>query len=533
MAHHTANTGGNGGPLHSPPLMKTKTFKPFFRTSNGLLAVLVGMLCMQPAWTQTNTLPSLGNSEGISLGGERQLGDRIARELYRDPDYLEDPVLDEYIQRLWAPLVKAAAARGELSPELQERFAWRILLGRDRSVNAFALPGGYLGVHLGLIAVVGSNDELASVLAHELSHVTQRHIARAIDEQSKMTPWVIGSMILGAIAVSKNPQAAQGLIVGGQAAALQSQLSYSRDMEREADRVGFGVLSDAGYDPQGFVGMFNKLQQSAGVNDNGAYPYLRSHPLTTERIADMQARLQLKAPNARTQGDMVQAMLAARAKVMSNQDVEALKAWTQDSKTTSEQATLAQKAGALYAATLAHLQLRNGAAAERALQSLRALTTPSPEAKRLINLLHAEVALRQERFELVLHLLESTNGQALQRPELLTTAEALLRLPPHPARSAITQQLRQQVTQAPNDAQTWNTLASMLALQGQALPSLRAEGEAQMARLDWPGAVDRFRAAQDWARNNRLQAGDHIEASIVDSRLRQAQAQIRAMQAER
>ena len=220
--------------------------KNTFRPSKLMLVLLLGTLGLQPGWTQTNALPSLGNSEGISLSAERKLGDRIARELYRDPDYLEDPVLDEYIQRLWAPLVKAAAARGELSPDLQARFAWRILLGRDRSVNAFALPGGYLGVHLGLIAVVGSNDELASVLAHELSHVTQRHIARSMDEQSKMTPWVIGSMILGAIAISKNPQAAQGLIVGGQAAAIQSQLSYSRDMEREADRVGYGVLTDAG-----------------------------------------------------------------------------------------------------------------------------------------------------------------------------------------------------------------------------------------------------------------------------------------------
>jgi predicted Zn-dependent protease len=507
--------------------------KPIFRSSKWLLAVLVGALGMQPAWTQNNALPSLGNSEGISLGAERQLGDRIARELYRDPDYLEDPVLDEYIQRLWAPLVKAAAARGELSADLQERFAWRILLGRDRSVNAFALPGGYLGVHLGLIAVVSSNDELASVLAHELSHVTQRHIARGMDEQSKMTPWVIGSMILGAIAVSKNPQAAQGLIVGGQAAAIQSQLSYSRDMEREADRVGFGVLSDAGYDPQGFVGMFQKLQQSAGVNDNGAYPYLRSHPLTTERIADMQARLQLGGTPPRTPGDLVQAMLAARAKVMSQNSPEALKAWTQDSKATSTQATPAQKAGALYAATLAHLQLRDAAAAERAAQQLSSLTVQTPEAKRLVNLLQAEVALRQERFELALQLLDHPSGQALQRPELMATAQALLRLPPHSARTRITQQLREQVTQAPLDAQAWNTLASMHALQGQILPALRAEGEAQMARMDWPGAVDRFRAAQDWAKNNRLQAGDHIEASIVDTRLRQALAQIKAIQNER
>lgn len=513
--------------------MKTKTLKPPICSSKWLLALLVGALGMQPAWTQNNNLPSLGNSEGISLGAERQLGDRIARELYRDPDYLEDPVLDEYIQRLWAPLVKAAAARGELSPDLQARFAWRILLGRDRSVNAFALPGGYLGVHLGLISVVNTDAELASVLAHELSHVTQRHIARSMDEQSKMTPWVIGSMILGAIAIGKNPQAAQGLIVGGQAAAAQSQLSYSRDMEREADRVGFGVLSDAGYDPQGFVGMFAKLQQSAGLNDSGAYPYLRSHPLTTERIADMQARMQLIGPNTRSSGDMVQALLAARAKVMSQNSTEALKGWTQERKATAPQATPAQKAGALYAATLAHLQLRETSAAESALQDLLALTAQTPQAKRLANLLQAELAIRLERFAWALQLLETNSVKPLQRPELMATAQALLRLPPHPARAHTTQQLRDQVTQDPNDAQAWNTLASMLALQGQALPSLRAEGEAQMARMDWPGAIDRFRAAQDWARNNRLQAGDHIEASIVDTRLRQAQAQIRAMQAER
>jgi predicted Zn-dependent protease len=518
------------------------TLKKTFRPSRLLLMLLLGATSWPSGWTQTQALPSLGNGEGISLSAERKLGDRVARELYRDPDYLEDPVLDEYIQRLWAPLVKSAAARGDLSPELQERFAWRILLGRDRSVNAFALPGGYLGVHLGLIAVVSSNDELASVLAHELSHVTQRHIARSMEEQSKMTPWVIGSMILGAIALSKNPQAAQGLIVGGPAAAIQSQLSYSRDMEREADRVGYGVLADAGFDPQGFVGMFGKLQQAAGLNDSGAFPYLRTHPLTTERVADMQARLQLNNNPTRSAADVSQAMLAARAKVLSQNSVEALKAWTQDTKATSPQATAAQKAGALYAATLSHLQLRDMAAAERQLQALILTVAQDAPAKRLATLLQAEVAVKQERFEQAFQVLQSLNAspltapqqpQALPRPELMATAEVLLRLPPHPARVAVTQQLRDQVVLAPHDAQAWNTLARLYVLQGQTLLSLRAEGEAQMSRLDWTGAVDRFRAAQDWAKNNRLQAGDHIEASIVDTRLRQVQALIRDLQTER
>jgi predicted Zn-dependent protease len=167
-------------------------------------------------------------------------------------------------------------------------------------------------VYLGLIAVVSTPDELASVLAHELSHVTQRHIARGMSDQAKMTPWVIGSMILGALAVSKSPQSAQALIVGGQAAAIQTQLSYSRDMEREADRVGYSILADAGYDPAGFTGMFAKLQQSAGLNDSGAFPYLRSHPLTTERLADMQARQQLNTPTPRQPQNVAHAMLSAR-----------------------------------------------------------------------------------------------------------------------------------------------------------------------------------------------------------------------------
>jgi predicted Zn-dependent protease len=182
---------------------------------------------------------------------------------------------------------------------------------------------------------------------------------------------------------------------------------------------------------------------------------------------------------------------------------------------------------------LAHSQLRETSAAESALQELITLTAQSTQAKRLATLLQAELAIRQERFAEALQILDAVSGKPLQRPELMATAQALLRLPPHPARTRITEQLRDQLTQAPNDAQAWNTLANLLALQGQALPALRAEGEAQMARMDWTGAIDRFRAAQDWARNNRLQAGDHIEASIVDTRLRQAQSHIRAMQSER
>ncbi len=218
------------------------------------------------------------------------------------------------MQTQWLALLAAARARGELSPELDERFAWEVLLGRDRSVNAFALPGGYLGVHLGLIGVVVSRDELASVLAHELSHVTQRHIARLMAQQSRQTPLMIGAMILGALAASKSPDAAQALAIGGQALVVQNQLNFSRDMEREADRVGYSLMAPAGFAPQGFVGMFDKLQQANRLNDNGSWPYLRSHPLTTQRIADMQSRLPPGASTLAPAPALEHAMVSARAR---------------------------------------------------------------------------------------------------------------------------------------------------------------------------------------------------------------------------
>lgn len=530
MAHDTVNR-----PLARPVrALKLRPLTPLRWPARLGLAVLAWSLCAGPAWPQRNTLPSLGEGEGISLAAERKLGDRIIRELYRDPDYIEDAVLDDYVQKLWAPLVDAAAARGELSPELRERFAWRILLGKDRSVNAFALPGGYLGVHLGLIAVVTSRDELASVLAHELTHVTQRHIARSMEAQGRMTPWVIGSLILGALAASKSPQATQALVVGGQAAAIQNQLSYSRDMEREADRIGFGVLSEAGYDPRGFVTMFGKLQQAAGLNDNGAYPYLRSHPLTTERIADMHSRLPLGAAISSVQQDMEQAMVSARARVLSQSQVDSLRAWTQLPVSLPAQATPAQKAGSLYAATLAHQLLREPERARQQWQALHAVTVNHTVAARLTRLLGAELQAAAGQYAQVVQGTQPSSMVAQwPRPELVTVAQALAHLPQHPAMASAVQQMRLQVQNTPHDAQAWNLLGTLLAGQGQKLASLRAEGEAQLVRMDLQGALDRFRAAQDVARASQLKPGDHIEASIVDTRVRELQEQLREMQKER
>ena len=503
--------------------------KPLALTSKALIAIiLIAFAPLAPAAAQPS-LPTLGDGGDITTSAERRLGDGIIRQLYRDPDYIDDPVLMEYVQTLWQALLAAARERGELSPELDERFAWEVLLGRDRTVNAFALPGGYLGVHLGLLGVVGSRDELASVLAHELSHVTQRHISRLIAQQNRQTPLMIGAMILGALAASKSPDAAQALSIGGQALVVQNQLNFSRDMEREADRVGFGLMAPAGFAPQGFVGMFEKLQQANRINDNGSWPYLRSHPLTTQRVADMQSRLPTggAAPPAPT---LEHGMLAARARVLSNPGVDVLRQWQAEPQGVGFSALPpARQAAVLYAAVLAASQLREAAAARVLLPRLQQAVQGDALAVRQVGLLAAEVELAAGDAARALALVPAGPG----RPELLLRAQALLRSPaPAQAAPDMAGKLQTWVALHPRDAGAWQLLASVWQAQGQVLRAVRAEAEAHAARYDYAAAVDRLRAGQDLARQNRT-AADHVEASIIDTRLRAVESLLREQTAER
>jgi len=476
-------------------------------------------------------LPTLGDGADLTTSEERRLSDRIIRELYRDPDYIDDAVIHEYVQNLFQALVKAAKERGELSPELDERFAWEILLGRDRTVNAFALPGGYFGVHLGLIGVVATRDELASVLAHELSHVTQRHISRLIAQQNKQTPLLLGTMILGALAASKNPAATQALVVGGQALAMQNQLNFSRDMEREADRIGYGLMAPAGFAPQGFVSMFDKLQQANRLNDNGSWPYLRSHPLTTERMADMHSRIPPGASTAAAAAPvptLEHAMVAARARVLANPGVDTLRQWVAEPQGTGFASQSApRRAAVLYAAALGSSQLRDAQGARATAKRLEALVRDDPAALRLARLLVAEIELTAGDADAALGVLPADAPN--HRPELVLRSQALLRA----GRGGEgTSALQSWVALHPKDAALWQLLASTWQAQGQPLRAVRAEAEAQAARYDYAAAVDRFKAGQDLARRGGPQV-DHFEASIIDTRLRAVQSLLREQTAER
>ena len=489
-----------------------------------------------PARAQSG-LPALGDGGDLTLSEERRLGDQIARAIYRDPNYLVDPPLQDHLQRIWQPLFDAARRRGELADELAERYAWRLLLARDPTVNAFALPGGYLGIHLGLIGVTGSADELASVLAHELSHVSQRHIARLLARQSQQAPLVLAAMILGALAASaaRNADIAGAAIAGGQAVAAQSQLNFSRDMEREADRIGLGVLQAAGFDGKGFLGMFERLQQAARLNDDGGFPYLRSHPLTTERIADMRARLPLQAngPAAMTAGNAPvsateHAFMAARARVLADPTPDRLRAHAVLPRDAAEP-------GRLYAATLARAWQRDATGTTQALPALRA-AGQALNAERDVALLELEVLLLLDGEAALPDTLRRSLPvrvtQALDigtRAGLLLAAQAAPRVPPD-VRQSIDRRLQAWCVQNPDDADAWSAAAVVQRALDQPVRAARAEGEARLALLDPAGALDRFRAAQRLARERG--ATDLLELSVLDSRARHAETLLREQLAD-
>ena len=532
-------------------------------------------------------LPAMGEGAEMTSSEERRLGEDIAREIYRDPQFIEDPILYEYVDGIWQELKAAAKRRGTLTVELQERFAWQVMLIQDATVNAFALPGGFMGVQTGLVGVVSSRDELASVLAHEMSHITQRHIARMMAQQSRMTPVMVAGMLLGALAASKNPAAAQALMMGSSAAVIQSQLNFSRDMEREADRTGMGLMPPAGYSQAGFVSMFEKLQQANRMNDNGSWPYLRTHPLTTERIADMQSRVSGDAARKPQDTGMVAQMISARARVLSKPEPRVLQQWVQLTEAPEFAGKSPdQRAAGWYVAAMASSQLGYGQRAQAALAQLDALVQAQPAARREALLLRADVALQERQpaqalaalsglllaqansinaapttsttvsnaatglvneavitraADKSLSITDSPSGAALpmpsntvstttaDRPVLLLAVQALAQLPKGSltahgeALRAVGSRLQTLVVQTPKDSGAWSAFATVMRLQGQPLRAIRAEAEARATQYDYAAAVDRLRAGQDMARSSR-ERNDYYEASIIDTRLREMQS---------
>lgn len=246
-----------------------------------LFFIIISLIISSSAFSQINdeNLPVLGDysSASISLSGEYELG-RIWLSIYRSAvKEHNDPMIRTYLEDLLYRLSEDS--------EVQDR-RFEFLVLQDKSINAFAAPGGIIGINLGMFLETEKEGELASVMCHELAHLSQRHYARS---QNRSSPLANALMVLGSIVVaaaSRNPEA----ILIAPAAMQQMSINFTRSNEKEADRVGFNNLVRAGFDPNDMTSMFQRMQDKYQTKSSEEFSYLMTHPLPSERLTDMKVR---------------------------------------------------------------------------------------------------------------------------------------------------------------------------------------------------------------------------------------------------
>jgi predicted Zn-dependent protease len=268
--------------------------------------ILISLLSGQVLLAQEPNLPDFGSpvDSVINKNQEAQLGRSVLAQLRSAGAILEDPQLKEFIQDLGSKLVG-------LANDGTQSFEFFVV--DDAAINAFAVPGGYIGVNSGLILASENESELAGVLAHEIAHVTQRHTARSIYDSQRTSMLSLATMIAAVLlgAATDSPDAAQGAIMAGQAGAMQRQINFTRANEREADRIGIETLASAGFDANAMATFFEKLGRRYGMAREQVPAILQTHPVSIDRIAEARERTRL-LPAAKPTDSMNYGLVKAR-----------------------------------------------------------------------------------------------------------------------------------------------------------------------------------------------------------------------------
>lgn len=491
--------------MHSPPSLRARC----------LAAALAITLAVQPALASAQTvapaLPDLGDESTsvLSSRDERRIGETAVQQLRSAGVILNDPEVNAYLNGLVQRLREA-------NPEIKQTFeAFAI---NDPGINAFALPGGYIGVNLGIIVLAQSESELASVVAHEMAHITQSHIARSLAGQQR-SAWVsIAALALAILAARSNPQVAQAAVVTGQAYQIQQQLDYTREFEREADRVGFQILERAKFDPSAVATMFERLQRATRANDGGQIPnYLRTHPVTYERIADAQSRA--AAVTAFKQARESEDFHYVRALVRSYLgDRENTRVYFEDQL---KERKFNHEAATRYGLVATLLHNKDYQAARRELAALDAMNPSHPMVEAIaghVLIESGDLPGALKRYAAALTRFPAHKQLYVDYPE------ALLRN--NDVKAAVTF-METALAKFPGDATLFELAARANALAGNKMQQHRYLGEAYARNGNLQGAIDQFILA------SKATDGDFFQASMVEARLREVRNQLAELIKER
>ncbi|BDX22232.1 hypothetical protein TUM22923_15530 [Polynucleobacter sp. TUM22923] len=478
---------------------------------------------------ETFILPDMGDPGGDSLSrlDEKKYGEMIMRQIRPDVDYSNDLPIYDYLNQMERRLLQAAKRLqlGGANDQGGSAYNFEVFAVKDSSINAFALPGGFIGFHTGLLVSAESDSEVASVMGHETGHVLQRHLARQMDKQTTNTMIALAGILLGALAASRNPGAASGLMQGGQAVAINNQLSYSRDAEREADRIGFQILAASGYDVNGAPGFFQRLQKATGIMDNGVPSYVRTHPLTTDRIADMQDRVRnIPSRNVPTAVEFY--LIKARARMEQSGTSSGMYDLKNVFDSLSKQsspgkqmegfyglALIAQKQGRLDQAT-GYLQQ-----ARKLANSASAPGSPIQSQSLSLDITSSELALAKGKNEEALQLAQAT---LRAYPQSYAAGAAMMNayLKLGRTNDAIVW-LKARTRLQPNEV-VWWTMLSKAYDQANNVPMRHyALGEKYALEGAWPSAIEQLKIARSSG------GADFYQGSSIDARLREMQKQYR------
>ena len=464
------------------------------------ISVLLALFLSFAAPALAEGLPDLGDTAQLALTPqmERRAGESIMRDIrLHDPAYDDDAEATEYLNVLGNRLV---------SNSQDARQDFEFFLVRDATLNAFALPGGYIGVHTGTIVTAQSESELAAVLAHEIAHVTQHHVARMVSKEEQLSAAMLASMALAILA--RNSQLGSAAAAIGQASAITAQIGFTREFEREADRIGFPILEKSGFDVRAMPSFFLRMQKAGRLYENNAPAYLRTHPVTTERIADAQNRIQ-GLPYKQTPDSLDFQLVRAKLRVgqgTSRDALAQLEGDLRDKKFSNEIA--------------AHYGL--AAALLRAQEPVRAAAELAPLLQAAEHPMLAGLAARVKQANgddkgavavLKQALVRYPNNRALN----YACIEALQRLGQNREAASL---LQEQLKGFPRDARLYTLQAKGYASLGKRLLQHQAQAEAYVLQGSLPAAIEQLQLAQKSA------DGDFYQLSSVEARLRALQAQL-------